>query len=46
MLLLLDLTNVIQLIALDPLQLLGFLATNTVVALLLEAIPEEFAIRG
>lgn len=45
-LLLLDLTNVIQLIALDPLQLLGFLATNTVVALLLEAIPEEFAIRG
>lgn len=45
-LLVLHVTGMIRVIALDPRQLLGFLATNTVVALLLEAIPEELAIRG
>ncbi|PPF46041.1 hypothetical protein C5B85_05145 [Pseudoclavibacter sp. AY1F1] len=45
-LLLLDLTGVIRLLSINPPQLLSFLATNTVVALLLEAIPEELAIRG
>ncbi|NYF14367.1 membrane protease YdiL (CAAX protease family) [Pseudoclavibacter sp. JAI123] len=46
MLLALEVTGVVSLIALDPVRLLGFLATNTVVALLLEAVPEELAIRG
>ncbi|GAB3302969.1 CPBP family glutamic-type intramembrane protease [Pseudoclavibacter terrae] len=46
MLLALDVTGVISLIALDPVRLRGFLGANTVVALLLEAIPEELAIRG
>lgn len=45
-LLLLDLTGVVTVLAVDPLQLLGFVATNAVVALLLEALPEELAIRG